>query len=83
MQALGIYGEVNIEVGHIIVASVNQDRITELINPDIVASRVMQATMSAIIPKIMGANTPIVRISPFTKLTYTEYITEARLIRAL
>jgi len=34
MKALGIFDEVNSEVGHIIVASVNTDRIKELLHPD-------------------------------------------------
>jgi isocitrate lyase len=34
MKALGIYDEVKTEVGHIIAAKVNTERITELLNPD-------------------------------------------------
>ena len=34
MQAMGIYGEVNSEIGHIIVAEVNVDRVTTLLDPD-------------------------------------------------
>jgi isocitrate lyase len=34
MRKLGIYDEVNTEVGHIIVAGVNTERIKELLNPD-------------------------------------------------
>jgi len=34
MLAMGIYDEVNTEVGHIIVAAVNTQRIQELLNPD-------------------------------------------------
>jgi isocitrate lyase len=34
MQSHGIFGEVNTEVGQIIVASVNQRRIAELLAPD-------------------------------------------------
>ena len=34
MKGLGIFSEVNSEVGHIIVASVNPDRVSALLNPD-------------------------------------------------
>jgi isocitrate lyase len=34
MKTLGIYEQVNTEVGHIIVASVNSDRVKELVDPD-------------------------------------------------
>jgi isocitrate lyase len=34
MRELGLYDEVNTEVGHIIVAGVNAQRIKELLNPD-------------------------------------------------
>lgn len=34
MQALGIYSDVNTEVGQIIVAGVNLNRVKELVNPD-------------------------------------------------
>src|SRR3989338_7471248 len=34
MQELGIYKEVNLEIGDIIVANVHSERITELMNPD-------------------------------------------------
>ncbi|MDA2919902.1 isocitrate lyase/phosphoenolpyruvate mutase family protein [Desulfobacterota bacterium AH_259_B03_O07] len=34
MKALGIYDEVNTEIGHIIVAGVNAKRVKELLNPD-------------------------------------------------
>lgn len=34
MQALGLFDEVNIEVGHIIVAEVNPDRVRALLKPD-------------------------------------------------
>ena len=37
MKDLGIYSSVNTEIGQIIVASVNERRITELLNPDRVA----------------------------------------------
>ncbi|MFO7581598.1 hypothetical protein [Guyparkeria sp.] len=33
MQSLGIFGEVNVEVGHIIVAEVNPERVRSLLNP--------------------------------------------------
>ena len=34
MKALGIYDQVNTEIGHIIVAGVNQQRISELLDSD-------------------------------------------------
>ena len=34
MKALGIFDEVNSEVGHIIVAAVNADRVAALLNTD-------------------------------------------------
>jgi isocitrate lyase len=34
MKALGIYDDVRTEVGQIIVAAVNTDRIRELLDPD-------------------------------------------------
>ncbi len=34
MKKLGIYGEVNIEIGHIIVAEINFEKLKELLNPD-------------------------------------------------
>jgi isocitrate lyase len=34
MKKLGIYDEVNTEVGHIIVAGVNTEKVKELLNPD-------------------------------------------------
>jgi len=34
MKKLGIYDEVNIEIGHIIVAGVSTERVKELLNPD-------------------------------------------------
>jgi isocitrate lyase len=34
MQALGLFGEVTAEVGHIIVAEVNHDRVRALLKPD-------------------------------------------------
>ena len=34
MKALGIFDEVNSEVGHIIVAAVNSDRLEALLNSD-------------------------------------------------
>ena len=34
MQALGLFGEVTAEVGHIIVAEVNHDRVRSLLKPD-------------------------------------------------
>ena len=37
MKAHGIFSAVNKDVGEIIVADVNADRITELLNPDHVA----------------------------------------------
>ncbi len=37
MKALGIYGEVNTEIGHIIVAYINADRVKDLLDPDLVA----------------------------------------------
>lgn len=37
MQALGIYDDVNTEIGDIIVAAVNVDHVKELLNPDQVA----------------------------------------------
>jgi isocitrate lyase len=36
MKALGIYDEVNTEIGDIIVAGVNTDRVKELLNPDLI-----------------------------------------------
>jgi len=36
MNALGIYDEVNTEIGDIIVAGVHTDRVKELLNPDLV-----------------------------------------------
>jgi len=34
MKALGIYDQMNTEIGHIIVAGVNQQRISELLDSD-------------------------------------------------
>jgi isocitrate/methylisocitrate lyase len=34
MKALGIYDQINTEIGHIIVAGVNQQRISELLDSD-------------------------------------------------
>jgi len=43
MMELGIYHEVNTEIGHIIVAGVDGERIKELLNPDRVALRALIA----------------------------------------
>jgi isocitrate lyase len=37
MKALGIYHDVNMEIGDIIVASVDKERVKELLNPDLIA----------------------------------------------
>ena len=34
MKALGIYDQINTEIGHIIVAGVNQQRMSELLDSD-------------------------------------------------
>ncbi|GBD38737.1 Isocitrate lyase 2 [bacterium HR37] len=39
MKNMGIYSEVNIEIGHIIVADVNSEKVKELLNPDQVELR--------------------------------------------
>ncbi|MCA9264262.1 MAG: isocitrate lyase, partial [Planctomycetales bacterium] len=41
MKALGIYDEVTSEVGHIIVASINPDRVAELLSSDRVALKTL------------------------------------------
>ncbi|MCA9808696.1 MAG: isocitrate lyase, partial [Candidatus Dadabacteria bacterium] len=47
MKALGIYDEVNTEVGHIIVARVNADRIKELLGSDLTELKNFIAKRSA------------------------------------
>ena len=47
MKALGIYDEVNTEVGHIIVARVNIDRVKELISSDLTELKNFIAKRSA------------------------------------
>ena len=34
MKAVGIYDQVNTEIGHIIVAEVNENQVKKLLNPD-------------------------------------------------
>jgi isocitrate lyase len=48
MQSLGVYGNVHSEVGHIIVADVNADRIAALLAPD-------RAALRELIEKAAGA----------------------------
>jgi isocitrate lyase len=43
MQAMRIYSDVHSEVGHIIVASVNEERMSELLNSDEVALKALIA----------------------------------------
>jgi isocitrate lyase len=57
LQRLGIFGDVNTEAGLIIVATVNQARINELLNPDRVALRnliMKQDQPAAVVAPVAG-----------------------------
>ncbi len=53
MQEIGIFDEVHSEVGHIIVASVNADRVSELLDPDHVELEKLIAKRES--PSLAGA----------------------------